>query len=101
MPPTITVTDADKIEKTDSVSSKSPQEDTGPQPPGAMPDGPAPPIPDWYKVGWRAVGGIDDPATEGEEKDKAALDLFISEMYYGAWYHNAAIIFFVSGLTEP
>ena len=32
---------------------------------------------------------------EGEEKDKAILDLFISDMYYGDWYHNAAIIFFV------
>ena len=93
MPPTITVTDADRGEP--SQVSRSPQESDGPQPPGSLPDGPAPPIPEWYKVGWRAVGGIDEPATEGEEKEKTALALFINEMYYGTWYHNAGIIFFV------
>ncbi|PCH33337.1 tricalbin [Wolfiporia cocos MD-104 SS10] len=61
--------------------------------PGAMPAGDASAIPDWYKVGWRAVGGIDTPAkTEGEEKDKAVLATFLTEQYYGDWYHNAAII---------
>ncbi|EPQ61056.1 tricalbin [Gloeophyllum trabeum ATCC 11539] len=87
--PTITIEDAD---------TEVPDEDQNqPQPelPGALPDGVAPAIPDWYKVGWRAVGGIDEPElTEGEEKDKNVLELFISEQFYGDWYHNAAIIIF-------
>ncbi len=64
--------------------------------PGALPDVRAPEIPDWYKVGWRATSGIDNPPLEeGEEKDKGVLAMFLSEQYYGDWYHNAAIIFFV------
>ena len=67
-----------------------------------MPNGPAPEIPDWYKVGWRDVSGIDRPALqEGEAKDKALLDLFLSEQFYGEWYHSAAVIFFVSQLSRP
>ena len=65
------------------------------QAPGALPEGPASDIPDWFKIGWRAVGGTDNaPLTEGEQKDKATLAMFIEEQYYGAWYHNAAIIIF-------
>lgn len=60
-----------------------------------MPDGPAPTIPEWYKAGWRAVGGIDSPKKEGEEHDKSIIDMYLNEQFYGAWYHNAAIIFFV------
>ena len=93
IPPTITVTDADKVESSDSAKPDPEQLET--QTPGAMPQGIVSTIPDWYKAGWRAVGGIDEPRPEGEEKDKAILDLFISDMYYGDWYHNAAIIFFV------
>lgn len=61
--------------------------------PGAMPSKPANAIPDWYKVGWRQMTGIDEPhLLEGEEADKRVLDMFLSEQFYGAWYHNAAII---------
>jgi hypothetical protein len=71
------------------------------EPPGAMPDGPAPPIPEWYKVGWRAVSGIDaPPLQEGEEKDRSVLGVFLAEQFYGEWYHNAALIFVVS-LSPP
>lgn len=63
--------------------------------PGALPDGTAPEIPDWFKIGWRSVGGIDNaPLSEGEAKDKAALGMFLSEQYYGYWWTNAAIMFF-------
>jgi Ca2+-dependent lipid-binding protein len=41
------------------------------------------------------VAGIDKPHREGEEKDKGILDMFLAEQYYGSWYHNAALIFFV------
>lgn len=60
-----------------------------------MPSAPAPQIPDWYKVGWRAVSGIDEPVNENEAKDRTILETFVSEQYYGDWYHNAGIILFV------
>ncbi|KAF9065440.1 hypothetical protein BDP27DRAFT_1228932, partial [Rhodocollybia butyracea] len=60
-----------------------------------MPSGPSPAIPEWYSVGWRAVSGVDvPPLPKGEEKDHSVLSLFISEQFYGDWYHNAAIIVF-------
>ncbi|KZT23846.1 tricalbin [Neolentinus lepideus HHB14362 ss-1] len=87
--PTITIEDAD---------TEAPLGDQmAPEPviPGAIPSGVVPAIPNWYKVGWRAVGGIDEPElSEGEQKDKQILDLFLSEQLYGDWYHNAALIFF-------
>ncbi len=67
--------------------------------PGTIPDAPAPNIPDWYRVGWRAVSGIDRPMVEGEERDRSIIAMFIDDMYYGQWYHNAAIIFFVRTLA--
>jgi hypothetical protein len=64
--------------------------------PGTFPIKPAPTIPEWYTVGWRQAVGIDKPPlSEGEEKDNSILHMFIGEQYYGAWYHNAAIIIFV------
>ncbi|KAF8905450.1 C2 domain-containing protein [Gymnopilus junonius] len=61
--------------------------------PGAIPSKAVSVIPDWYKVGWRQVSGIDEPhLSDAEEKDKRVLETFLSEQFYGAWYHNAAII---------
>lgn len=85
--PTINIEDMDKAAAEESLSPLQQQ------PPGAMPAGRAPPIPDWYKVGWRAVSRVDDPAVpEGEAKEKTVLDAFLKEQFYGDWYHNAAII---------
>ncbi|RDB28789.1 Uncharacterized protein PYUK71.03c [Hypsizygus marmoreus] len=98
--PTITVQDTDfEPESKKLVASGTSQSVTDVQSdaavPGALPDGIAPAIPDWYRVGWRQVSGIDDaPLIEGQEKDKGVLDLFLSEQFYGSWYHNAAIIIF-------
>lgn len=92
--PTINVKDVDKQEG----ENEKPLYQLPPQPvlPGEMPSALSPQIPDWYKAGWRAVSGIDAPAAaEGEEKDKGILDMFLAEQYYGSWYHNAALIFFV------
>lgn len=76
----------------------SPTEPADPEAPGAMPNGPAPEIPDWYKLGWRDVSGIDKaPAAAGDEADKEVLTLFLKEQFYGEWYHNAALIVAVSG----
>ncbi|KAG1757254.1 C2 domain-containing protein [Suillus lakei] len=87
--------------KTADKTTNEEQEKSGsvtpsvPPVPGEYPSGLAPAIPDWYKVGWRAVANIDAPALEeGEEKDKHILQLFLAEQYYGQWYHNAALIFF-------
>ncbi|CDO75883.1 hypothetical protein BN946_scf184672.g16 [Trametes cinnabarina] len=108
--PTITIEDVDRnrpihgngdgqpLEKSPASPTTpawpaSPTTPKDPEAPGAMPDGPAPAIPDWYKLGWRDVAGIDDPAlAEGEEKDKEVLALFLKEQFYGEWYHNAALI---------
>jgi hypothetical protein len=94
--PTITVSDADvatpkKDDKTKPVAADG----ATPKPPGDI-EAIAPTIPDWYRVGWRSVSGIDaPPLPEGEERDKGVLDMFLSEQMYGSWYHNAALIFFV------
>lgn len=97
-----------KIEDTDVESKKVVASDTSQtvqevqqDVPGALPHGPAPAIPDWYRVGWRQVSGIDDVPPEGQEKERTVLDAFLSEQFYGSWYHNAAIIIFVSSCTIP
>ncbi|EED81501.1 predicted protein [Postia placenta Mad-698-R] len=96
--PTITIEHADDTHNNGDAQYEELQSPLSPQSsetqiPGAMPEGPAPAIPDWYKVGWRAVGGIDSPAkTEGGEKDKYVLAAFISEQFYGEWYHNASLV---------
>jgi len=85
--PTITIQDVDK------ESPEDPSSPQAPSPPGGI-DASSPAIPDWYKVGWRAVGGIDNPELEGEQKDHSVLAAFLHEQYYGEWYFNAALIFF-------
>ena len=90
--PTITVSDADVTSKKEHE-----QHDDAPAPVGSMPAGVAPAIPDWYRVGWRQVGGIDaEPLTVGEAKDLSVLQMFLGEQFYGEWYWNAALIVFVS-----
>jgi hypothetical protein len=63
--------------------------------PGALSAKQEPEIPEWFKVGWRQVSGIDDPAPSTEARGKAALNLFLKEQFYGDWYHNAGVIIFV------
>lgn len=111
--PTITIEDVDNVAHVSgrtngNANGHTPPSPTGstasqqsspdvPTPPGAIPTTPAPAIPDWYKVGWRAVADIDSPAsTEGEERDKTILEMFLNEQLYGDWYHNAALIVVVS-----
>ena len=55
-------------------------------------------IPDWYKVGWRATSSLDSPQLQGEQKDARVLSAFLKEQYYGDWYHNAGLVFFVRTL---
>ncbi len=95
IPPTITITDAETKEGATNanVAAANARADTAM--PGGVPDGPTPSIPEWYKAGWRAVGGIDAPQKEGEEREKSVIDMYLSEQFYGAWYHNAAVVFFV------
>ncbi|KAF9458350.1 C2 domain-containing protein [Collybia nuda] len=96
--PTISIQDTDgehKLVASDTPQSVQEVQQDSQAIPGALSDTVAPAIPDWYKVGWRQAAGIDNaPLAEGEEKDKGVLDLFLSEQFYGSWYHNAAIIIF-------
>ena len=103
MVPTITVEDADSSTKQLKVDGNvaSLSQDEVPSPPGGLPSAAAAGIPDWYIVGWRQASGIDkQPPTEGEERDKAVLDLFLSQQFYGDWYHNGAIIVVVRTLPR-
>lgn len=86
--PTITVYDAE-THQDDVATTVQPA-----QMPGSLDAAPYV-IPDWYKVGWRAAGGIDSPELQGDVKDTAILSTFLKEQYYGDWYHNAGLIFFV------
>jgi hypothetical protein len=101
--PTITVQDID-AERPNTASTSKAVENGAPAIPGELPAQLVPSIPDWYKVGWRQMSGIDnEPVPEGEEKDKGVLDMFLSEQFYGSWYHNAALIIFVGSphLVSP
>lgn len=94
-PPTITLEDFDKVGEEGKTSQTVPAQPNDQSIPGTIPDGPAPNIPDWYRVGWRAVSQIDQPIAEGEQRDRDIIAMFVDDMYYGQWYHNAGIIFFV------
>ena len=93
--PTITINDAGTADDDGKSAPKSSQ----PLPeavPGSMPAATAAPIPEWFRIGWREVSGIDEVIEDTvERKRKSAFDLFMKEQYYGDWYHNAAIIVFV------
>lgn len=80
----------------DTPTPSAPASESGSSVPGDFPASQAPTIPDWYKIGWRAVTGIDEPSPEGVEKEKGILMQFIDEQYYGDWYHNSAIIIVAS-----
>ncbi|KAA1104339.1 hypothetical protein PGT21_020025 [Puccinia graminis f. sp. tritici] len=54
-------------------------------------------IPDWYKIGWAAQIEHVDLSSKSDQDEAKHLDLietFLSEVYYGTWFHNAAVIFF-------
>ncbi|EKM83486.1 hypothetical protein AGABI1DRAFT_88463 [Agaricus bisporus var. burnettii JB137-S8] len=97
--PTITVNDHDSAnsqaaaEKAPDVPHEVEDDDEASEMPGSMVTRPAPAIPDWYRVGWRQNAGLDDNTdVEGEAKLQSLLNLYVSEQYYGDWYHNAAVI---------
>ena len=93
--PTITVHDVE-AHPNDVATITQPAQ----TPPGSIDASPYV-IPDWYKVGWRAVGGADSPELQGEAKDAAILSTFLQEQYYGDWYHNAGLVFFVRASLPP
>ena len=91
------MSDADEASKEEQVQEEAQAPPNGISIiPGDLPATLAPAIPDWYKVGWRQVGGIDiDPLMPGEQKDRTVLDMFLGDQFYGRWYYNAGIIIFV------
>ncbi|KAG8929500.1 hypothetical protein FRC02_005514 [Tulasnella sp. 418] len=106
-PPTITIEDVDKAvakeedEKATAPSpTKEPEVPAGEQGmPGAIKSEPYK-IPDWYKVGWRQATGVDNPSPTPVQRDHETLAAWVNEMYYGQWYHNAAIIIFAVAATH-
>jgi Ca2+-dependent lipid-binding protein len=95
IPPTITIQDVDKASK-EEIEQPTVTPSSATTPPGALPDAPAPVIPEWYRTGWKAVAGVADgqvPPSE-EQVIKSTLETFLSEVYYGQWYHNAGIVLF-------
>ncbi|GAA5958373.1 hypothetical protein JCM3765_004810 [Sporobolomyces pararoseus] len=67
-------------------------------PPGAMPTKEPEPqtireIPSWFQIGWT---GQDRSLflTPEEKTNRAILQDFLSDAYYGQWYHNAGIMVF-------
>ncbi|KIJ45255.1 hypothetical protein M422DRAFT_207610 [Sphaerobolus stellatus SS14] len=104
LPPTITISDVDK-QLADAAEKPAPKVSSVPpspksavtdkhSTPGDLPDGPAPAIPDWYVVGWRAASGVDNGPPSEEQAIEHLLGSFLKEQFYGDWYHNAAVIFF-------
>ena len=86
--PTITIEDVDEQPAKDA-----------PTIPGTLPAAKAGPIPDWYKVGWRAFTDVDRPAEDEDQKQLRIMNAWIPEQYYGQWYYNAAVIIFVRHST--
>ena len=86
--PTITIEDVDE----------QPAKGVSPIP-GALPAAKAGPIPDWYKVGWRAFTDVDKPSEDEDQKQLRIMNSWIPEQYYGQWYYNAAVIIFVRHST--
>ncbi|KAG8900316.1 hypothetical protein FRB99_006121 [Tulasnella sp. 403] len=101
--PTITISDVDKVTQEtvhpDSTAASPPQPPQATSPtedivPGTIPDAPVADLPHWYKIGWRAAAGVDDAPPTAQDIEKSTLNQWVSDMYYGQWYHNAAIIIF-------
>ncbi|TFY64762.1 hypothetical protein EVG20_g5845 [Dentipellis fragilis] len=94
--PTITIQDVDKEAEAKDKEEDRDEEEGGvvghPQIPGAIPASTVPDIPGWYKAGWRAFTDLD--AQDEDSKDRRMLHAFISDQYYGEWYHSAGLVVF-------
>ncbi|GAA6019595.1 hypothetical protein JCM10207_006938 [Rhodosporidiobolus poonsookiae] len=73
-------------------------EDGTKNPPGAMPEkeaekGKVREIPSWFAIGWT---GQDKTLflSPTDARERSLLADFVSDAYFGAWYHNAGIIVF-------
>ncbi|TXT05904.1 hypothetical protein VHUM_03665 [Vanrija humicola] len=94
--PTVTIEDA---EKTTVAAAKPPTEDDIP---GTIPMTVLPGIPDWMPIGWKQVAGIEGRGIP-DAKTAEQLDIlsnFLSDQYYGQWYHNAGVILFAVVATR-
>lgn len=63
--------------------------------PGALPDAPVKlrEIPDWFAIGWTGQDKLADPFASAQEiRAQSLLAEFVSESYYGEWWHNAGVI---------
>ncbi|KAI8376305.1 C2 domain-containing protein [Radiomyces spectabilis] len=92
--------------------------------PGTFTEGYRKGLPDWYKVGWTAFSALPNPGdevmmtnlsqhldadalaeifkpsrTDSGEKTDDLISQFLSEAYYGEWYHNTAAMIFAVFFT--
>lgn len=82
---------ADVTAASDGEKGKSDSSVTGQTAmPGALPSAIASVIPDWYKVGWRANSQAFIEAGGDLElaRQQSLLGEYLSESYYGGWYHE-------------
>ncbi|KAL1412655.1 Tricalbin-2 [Vanrija albida] len=94
--PTVTIEDA---EKTTVAAAKPPTENDIP---GTIPMTVLPGVPDWMPIGWKQVAGIEGRGIP-DAKTAEQLDIlsnFLSDQYYGQWYHNAGVIVFAVVATR-
>ncbi|POW18700.1 hypothetical protein PSHT_05469 [Puccinia striiformis] len=101
-PPTTNGTTPEELPLLDQPTSANSTENSNQSPvdtiPGQLTEGIlSPKIPDWYKIGWAAqIESVVDlsKSDQDELKHLDILETFLSEVYYGTWFHNAAVIFF-------
>ncbi|KAH6906705.1 transmembrane protein [Coprinopsis sp. MPI-PUGE-AT-0042] len=102
MIPSIVIEDSD--EQKTAVPAPNykaePKAATGEEPPTDAP--PKPSVHDFCTVGWTKMHEAKYPplADEGEERDSAILNQFLSEQYYSAWWQNAGILVFAVVATR-
>ncbi|KAI0274871.1 tricalbin [Gloeopeniophorella convolvens] len=83
-----------RIEDVDKATEQEAKEEAAPPLPGDLPAAKAAAIPDWYKVGWRAFTDLEQPVEDEDKQQRRLMNVWISEQYYGEWYHSAAVIIF-------
>lgn len=88
--PTITLADVSAASKAEQQRAPDTQAASQAAIPGGLPSEIAAAIPEWYRVGWRAQSQavMDTGGDIVEARHIGLLEEFVSESYYGAWYHK-------------
>ncbi|KAL8287656.1 hypothetical protein RQP46_003514 [Phenoliferia psychrophenolica] len=93
LPPTTSPSAIAKL----SDETKAQEAEEGKLPPGAMPAGPVGSklreIPEWFNIGWTSQDRTLFQTPE-EQLSRSLLSDFVSQAYFGEWWHNAGVIVF-------